>query len=828
MGALVRDVRYGLRMLTKNGGVTAVVVLSLALGIGANSTIFSVVNSLLFRPPAVDEPSRLQDVWLHNKTTSDLFGGYYPLSFPDFAYYRDHNLVYSGLAAAAGDGATVVWSRDGEGVAVQGFLVSANYFSVLGVKPLLGRGFLPQEDQAGAHPVAMVSQTFWRERLGGDLSALSKPLMLNGRACTVVGVVPATFHGVMIGSSPEVWFPMGMQQAVTPSLDFTSRSEYFLEVIGRLRPGVTPQQAQANLQVLSQQLAHSYPGTNKDLVAIAYPAALIPGPFRGFLGIITAALMAVVGLVLLIACANAANLLLAQACGRGREMAVRSALGASRWALVRQSLAESVLLGFLGGVAGVLLAAIAAPMLLRLEPPGIPIALEMPIDWRVLSFTLAVSVITGIVFGLAPALRASGLDLVSGLKDGTPGSGQTRSRLRSILVTAQVAVCLVLLIGAGLCLRSLVHAQSIDPGFDTNNALVASLNVETFGYNEARGRAFYKDLLDRAAVVPGVRAVSLADMLPLGTAERTEGLKIEGSSAPAPRPGQQRQQGQQELMVDAVFTAPGYFRAMGIPLLRGRDFAERDTKGAPAVAIINEVMAERYWPHQDPIGRRFTFGGYDPKNQQHYEVIGVVKAGKYRTLGEEPRPFIYQPYWQNYVPSVRLIVRTQGDNAAALSGLRRIVQELDPNLALYDVETMKQVMLLPLFPAHAAGLLLGVFGALALLLAMAGLYGVMSYLVAQRTHEVGIRMALGARAADVLKLIVGSGMRLTLVGVVIGLAGALAVTRLLSSLLYGIRPTDFATFAAVSLTLTVVAALASYIPARRAIKVDPVVALRHE
>ncbi|MGD0693794.1 MAG: ABC transporter permease [Terriglobia bacterium] len=826
MGALVRDLRYGLRMLTKNASVTAVVVISLALGIGANSTIFSVVNSLLFRPPAVDEPSRLQDIWLHNKTTSDLLGGYLTLNFPDFAYYRDHNSVYSGLAAAAGDGSAAVWSRNGEGVAVQGFLVSANYFSVLGVKPVLGRGFLPEEDEAGgAHPVAMVSQAFWRERLGGDLSALSKPLMLNGRAFTLVGVVPATFHGVMIGSSADVWFPMGMQQSVSPSLDLTSRNEYFLEVIGRLKPGVTAQQAQANLQVLSEQLAHSFPETNKDLVAITYPAALIPGPFRGFLSIITAALMAMVGLVLLIACANAANLLLAQACGRGREMAVRSALGASRWALVRQALAESVLLGFLGGVAGLLLAAVAAPLLLRLEPPGIPIALEMPIDWRVLSFTLAVSVITGIVFGLAPALRTSRLDLVSGLKDGTPGSGQTRSRLRSILVTAQVAVCLVLLIGAGLCLRSLANAQSIDPGFDTNNALVASLNVETSGYNEARGRAFYKDLLDRAAALPGVRAISLADMLPLGTAERTEGFKIEDSSAPSPRPGQQ---GQQELMVDAVCTAPGYFRAMGIPLLRGRDLTERDTKGAPAVAIINEVAAERFWPHQDPIGRRFTFGGDDPKSQQRYEVIGVVKAGKYRTLGEEPRPFIYQPYWQNYRPGVHLIVRTQGDTAAVLSGLRRTVQELDPNLALYDVETMKQIMLLPLFPAHAAGLLLGVFGALALLLAMAGLYGVMSYLVAQRTHEVGIRMALGARAADVLKLIVGSGMRLTLVGVAIGLGGALAVTRLLSSLLYGIRPTDFATFAGVSLTLTAVAALASYIPARRAIKVDPAVALRHD
>ena len=824
MGFLLRDMRYGLRMLRKHAGVTAVVVLSLALGIGANSTIFSVVNSLLFRPPAVSEPGRLQDIWLHNRTVSDLFGGYSPLNFPDFAYYRDHNSVYSGLAAAAGDGASVIWNRDGEGLAIQGFLVSANYFTVLGVKPIIGRSFLAEEDEAGgAHAVTMVSESFWRERLGGDASALSKPLMLNGRACTVVGVVPSSFHGVMVGSAPDVWFPMGMQQVVTPSLDLTSRNEYFLEAIGRLKPGVTPEQAQANLQVLSGQLARAYPEPDKNEVALAYPATLIPGPFRGFLSIITAALMAVVGLVLLIACANAANLLLAQAFGRGREMAVRSALGASRWALARQALTESALLGFLGGAAGLLLAVIAAPLLLRLKPPGIPLALEIPIDWRVVSFTLAASLATGILFGLAPAQRASRIDLLSRLKDGTTGSGQARSRLRSILVTGQVAVCLVLLIGAGLCLRSLVNAQSIDPGFDTNNALVASLNVETFGYNEARGRAFYQQLLDRVATVPSVRAVSLADMLPLGTAEHTEGFQIEGTGAPARRPGQPSP------FADVVYTTPGYFRAMGIPLLRGRDFTERDTKGAPAVAIINQAMADRYWPHRDPMGRRFTLGGGDdPKNRVTCEVIGVAKTGKYRTLGEAPRPFIYQPYWQNYVPDVRLIVRTRGDNEAVLSGLRRSVQGLDPDLALYDVNTLKQLMLLPLFPAHAAGLMLGVFGGLALLLAMAGLYGVMSYLVARRTHEVGIRMALGARAPDVLKLVVGSGLRLTLSGVTIGLAGAWAVTRLLSSLLYGIRPTDFVTFAGVAFALTAVAAVASYVPARRAIKVDPVVALRHD
>jgi predicted permease len=822
MNVFRQDAQYGLRMLAKNAGTTAVVVLSLALGIGANTAIFSVVNSLLFRPPAVEQPGRLVDVWLHDKKASGLLNGYYGLNFPDFAYYRDHNSVFSGLAADAGDGTTLIWSRDGQGEALQGLLVSANYFSVLGVKPQLGRTFLPEEDKPGvAQPVAMVSQAFWRERLGGDPSALSKPMMLNGHTYTVVGVVPASFHGVMIGSAPDVWVPMGMQPAVLPGADLTSRSSYWLEVYGRLKPGVTRPQAQANLLVLSGQLAHSYPNTNKDIEALAYPATLIPGPFRGFLSIITAALMAVVGLVLLIACANAANVLLAQASGRWREMAVRSALGATRWRLVRHSLTESVLLGCFGGVAGLLLAAIAAPLLLRLKPPGIPVSLEIPVDWRVLTFTLAVSVLTGVIFGLAPALRASRLDLVSSLKEGTSASGQGKSRLRSVLVTVQVSVCLVLLIGAGLCLRSLANAQSIDPGFDVNNALVASLDVEAFGYHEVRGRAFYKDLLDRVAALPGVRAVSLADMLPLGTANRTEGVTIEDS--PAPRPGEPGP------VVDDVFVAPGYFRAVGIPMLRGRDFTARDIKGAPRVVIINDAMAARFWPHQDPLGRHVIMGGQeDPGGRQASEVIGVVKTGKYRTLGEDPLPFMYKPYWQNYVPQVRLVVRTQADPASVIAGMRGAVQALDPNLAPYDVETLKQLMLLPLFPAHATGLLLGVFGGLALLLATMGLYGVISYVVAQRTREVGIRMALGARRTDVFKLVLGNGMKLTLTGVVIGLAGALAVTRLLGSLLYGIRPTDFVTFAGVSLFLAGIAFFASYIPARRATRVNPITALRHE
>lgn len=820
MENFLQDLRYAFRMLAKHPGATAVVVLSLALGIGANSAIFSLINALLFRPPAVSDPGRVADIWLHNTKATGFLDGFDPLSFPDFTYYRDHNSVFSGVSAVAGDGATVIWNRNGQGEALHGLLVSANYFSMLGVPLEAGRGFLPEEDEAGgAHAVALVSHSF-AQRLGGDKPALGATLMLNGRACSVVGVVPGSFHGVMLESAVDLWFPMGMQKTISPSFHLTSRDEGFLEAYSRLKPGVTWPQAQADLLVLSRQLAQSYPETEKDLEAIAYKAALIPGPFRGFLSIITAALMAVVGMVLLVACANAANLLLAQASARWREMAVRSALGAGRWRLLRQSLTESVLLGCLGGAAGLVLAAIAVPLLLRLKPPGLPIAFEAPLDWRVLGFTLAAGVLAGIVFGLAPALRGSRLDVVSRLKDTAAGGGDARSRLRSFLVTVQVAVCMVLLIGAGLCLRSLGNAQSIDPGFDTHNALVASLDVQTLGYDEAHGRVLYQSLLDRVSALPGVRSASLADMMPLGTAERTEGITIEGSKAAAARPGEPG------ISVDSVYVAPGYFRTMGIRLLRGRDFDAEDKKGAPGVVLINDVMARRFWPGHDPVGAQITSG--QGKDRETAEVIGVVKSGKYRTIGENPRPFMYRPFGQYWIPQMHLIVRTAGDTATVLNEMRRAVQEIDPHLALYDAETLQQLMLLPLFPAHAAGLLLGVFGSIALLLAMGGLYGVMSYLVAQRTHEVGIRMALGARAGDVVRLIVRNGLRLALAGVAIGLAGAFAVTRLLSSLLYGIRPTDFATFAAVAVALTSAACLASYVPARRATKVDPMIALRHE
>lgn len=825
METFINDARYAVRMVTKSPGFSIVIILLLALGIGANTAIFGVINALLLRPPDVDHAAQLVDVFEHDKTRGNGLDAFNPLTYPDYLYFRDHNSVFSGFTASGSPDLSVVWSRNSQGEAIHGQLVAANFFSVLSVKPELGRIFLPDEDgDAGTAPVVMVSHAFWQERLGADQRVVSRQIVLNGSSFTIVGVIPASFHGVTVGITPDVWAPINTYKTVYPSLDIESRNSYWLMATGRLKPGMTPDRAGAEMRVLSQQLASAYPDSNKTKDALVYSTSMIPGPYRGFVALIGTALLAVVSLVLVMACANAANMLLARASGRRREMAIRSALGASRWRLVRQTLAESVLLAGLGGIAGLALAGAVVPLLMRLKPASLPVSLDAPVDFRVMAFALAAAMLTGIAFGLAPALHSSRLDLVSQLKGGTPGGGRVKSRLRNTLVVAQVTVCLVLLIGAGLCLRSLANAQSIDPGFDLKNGLIASLNVQTFGYNQARGRVLYRNLLERAAALPGVQAVSLATPMPLGTSHRVEGFAIEGSAVQPSRPA-----GLPEVRVDTANAAPGYFRAMGIPILAGRDFSDLDTASSPHVVIINEAMAKRYWPGQNPIGRHLIQGdASDAKSRMLFEVVGVTKTGKYRTIGEDSLPFLYHPFWQNYAPSVSLIVRVEGDTGGVVAEMRDALRGLDPNLAIFDVQTVAQWMQLPMFPARATGLLLGVFGGLALLIASAGLYGVMAYVVSQRVREVGIRMALGASAQDVVRMIVLQGMRLTLAGVALGLAGAFAVTRLLRSLLYGVRPTDFATFAGVSLLLAGVALLASYIPARRAAKVDPIVALRYE
>jgi predicted permease len=811
MATLFQDLRYGLRLLAKNPAFALLIVLTLGLGIGVNTIIFDFVNALLLRPPAVQASSRLLELWQRNPKAPGL-EEYVPLTYPDYVYYRDRNQVFAGLLAFDGEMRPVSWSRGGEGQMVQGQLVSGNFFSVLGLAPALGRFFLPEEDQlAGGQPVVVLSRPFWKIQFADDPAVLGKTLVLNGTSFTVVGVAPASFTGIVIGNEPDFWAPLSTTTQFTRDNSFlTSEGSFWLFGIGRLKPGVSPSQAQANLKILSGSIQQSYPQNHKDLEAATFRVTLVPEPFRGYVAAFTGLLMVVVGLVLMIACANAANLLLAQATGRRREMAIRAALGAGRVRLLRQMLIESSIVAVLGGSVAVLLTKWATPALLALKPPSLPIRLEVHLDWRVLTFTFATSIATAILFGLAPALRTSRTDASLALKEEGLIGGLRSSRLRSALVVAQIAVCLVLLISAGLCLRSLINAKSLDPGFDTRHVALAVLDPGSLGYSEVKGRIYYQQLLSRVEALPGVSSASLASHLPLTTGNWTQEITIEGHKS---SPGS-------ELSMPLMTVGPQFFATMGIPLERGREFTEQDSSPTPSVVIINTSMAAQFWPGQDPIGRHFKV------IEQDVEIIGVAKTGKYRTLGEDPQPFMYLPI--GYRSRTTLVVRTAGDPRSLLPALRHELQALDPNVVPFDLETIQEYMALPMFPARSTALLLGAFGLLALVLAVAGLYGVMSCAVSQRTREMGVRMALGAADRDLLKLVVGHGLRLTLVGLACGLLGAFALTRVLASLLYGIRPTDPFTFVIMPLLLALVTTLASYIPARRATKVDPMAALRYQ
>ena len=811
---IFQDLRYSVRTFVKNRAFTAVAVLSLALGIGANTTIFSFVNGLLLKPPSVTEPDRLVEIWEHNVTRGTGIGSNMQLSYPDYEYFRDHNRAFSEVTAFTGETVSVVWNRDGEGETLHGAMVAGNFFSVLGVRPALGRGFLPEEDRAGSEaPVVVLSHAMWNQRLGADPAILGKVLTLNGRGFTVVGVAPASFTGLMAGFAADLWTPVAMHDAISPGLDLAERHQHWIIGVGKLREGTTRAQAAADLAILGQQLATTFPDVNRNLAPSPMAVALIPSPFRGIVGGASGVLMFVVALVLLIACANVANLLLAKAAGRRREIAIRFALGANRRRVIQQMLTESVVIAAVAGSLGLLLSLWAAPLLLSMKPASLPILLNVSPDVRVLAFTFLASVVTGVAFGLAPALQQSRINQVESLKEGSLQAGASRSRLRSGLVIAQVTACVVLLVGASLCIRSLMNARSIDPGFEVKGGVTAALSVQPFGYDEARGRVFYSRLLERVRSIPGVRSASLADHLPLGQMMRMAGVRIPGA-------------GTQPVGIELAIVGPGYFDAMGTPLVRGRDFRAEDDENAPAVVVINEQMAERYWPGQDAVGQFVTLVGRENSGTRA-QIVGIARNGRYQSLGENPKPYFYRPFFQEYTPNAQLVVRA-GDEAQVLRPLREAVRELDSRMALVGLETLEQHMQLPLFPARAAGLLLGMFGALALLLALVGLYGVISYSVSQRAREIGVRVALGARRADVVRLVLSQGLRLTAIGLGLGFAGALLVSRVLSSVLYGVSPTDPVAFGAVALVLTLVALVASYIPARWATRVDPMQALRSE
>jgi predicted permease len=830
-----QDVRYGFRVLRASPGFAAVAVLSLALGIGANTSIFSVVNAALLRPLPVTQPDQLVFVFNGSRTSP-----YSTSSYPDYVDYRDKNEVFSDLLTYSS--ITMSARADDQTDLISGSIVSGNFFDALGVRAALGRTFLPEEDATpNTHPVAVISHGMWERRFGGDPKIIGQQLTLNGHAFTIVGVAPRGFNGPEVLENNDIYLPTMMQALVRPPRGGFSgdmnpdllarRGARWMRMIGRLKPGVGIEQAQAAMTTIADGLAQAYPEDNRNTIATLFPVNKVdPQAYTQLLSV-AALLLAVVAIVLLIACANVANLLLARASARRKEIAIRLAMGASRSRLVRQLLTESLLLSLGGGVVGLLFALWTIDLLKSATPPdGIfSFTLDYKLDGRVLAFTFLLSLATGVIFGLAPALQASRPDLVPALKDEASAAAQGRRRLslRSALVVAQVALSLVLLIGAGLFLRSLNNAQSIDPGFNADKILDAQLNINLLRYTKAQGREFYRQVIERIEALPGVESASLARVVPMSGSGRTSSFLIQG------QPGLDnvsRSEGtgpdvDNQYTVNTNVIGLKYFSTMGIPLLRGRDFTGQDNEGAPLAAIVNEAFARRYFDDEEALGKRLSFRG---AQGPWAEIVGVARDIKYRTLGETPRASVYVPLLQNHETGMALHVRTIGDPVSVAGAVRREVQALDQNLPVTNLQPMSAVLGSSLFAARMGAVLLAIFGLLALLLAAVGLYGVMSYTVARRTREIGIRMALGAQTGNVLRLVLKEGMVLVGGGVAAGLIAAAAVTRLLASFLYGVSPLDAATFAAIPLVLALAALLATYLPARRAAKVDPMIALRYE
>ena len=807
MNTLLQDLKYGLRMLARSPGFTVVAVLTLALGIGANTAIFSVVNIVLLRPLPYRDADKLVTVWGYNRARGFNTDQVSPL---DFADWRSQNRVFEGMAASTE--ATYTLTGIGEPALIIAYSFSADYFHVLGVAPLVGRTFLPEEEKPGKNHVAVLSYSLWQSRFGRDRDLAGKSITLDGAPYTVVGIMPPGFE---YPPSTQLWTPL------TPLPEAANDRAYrYLRVMARLKPGVTLQQAQLEMNTIARRLASAYPKTNKDEDAtnIITLQQMISGDIRPALLV----LLCAVGFVLLIACANVANLLLARAARRQKEVAVRAALGASRSRLVRQFLTESVLLGLAGGAFGLALASWCMGALVAMFPPtifnlSIPHVEKISIDGWVLSFAVAVSLLTGVIFGLVPALQAGRADMNESLKEsGRRLAGSVPSRrFRGSLVIAEVALSSILLTAAGLALKSFVHLLGGDPGFNPEHVLTLRVLLPQYKYKtDAQQIAFSNRALDQIRSLPGVQAAGTVTFLPLSGWWGGRTVSLEGSSTP---------EDQRPMAVWSSVT-PGYFPALGIPLLKGRFLTDRDDQGAPQVAIISKTLARQLTPNVDPVGERINVQGV----KGVVEVVGVVDDVHQRGMTSQMTSEIYLPFSQAPMWIICFAVRTASDPAGLAKAVQRAIWAVDKDQSIGYVMPMDQLASESLAPQRVVTLLLGVFAGVALILAAVGIYGVIAYSAGQRTHEIGIRMALGARRADLLRLVVGQGMLLTLVGVGAGLIAAFGLTRLMSSMLYGVRPTDLATFAVVSLVLAGVAMLASYIPARRAATVDPMVALRYE
>jgi putative ABC transport system permease protein len=809
-----QDLRYGMRMLAKRPGFTLIAVLTLAIGIGANTAIFSVVSALLLRPPAgITQPEGLVLV------TWDQIG--LGPSYPDYVDFRDRNTSLAGLATF---GPTAIHlSEHDEPERLSGAYVSGNYFEVLGMRAAMGRVLLQHDDgPAGSDPVTVISASLWRRAFNSDPNVVGKTVRLNGYPFTITGVASPHFTGVETGRSTDIWMPISMAGVIDPTLTKASSNRTargWLRAFGRLKPNFTLDQARTDLKSVARSLETTFPETNKG-VGIDLIPSLGLGPSdrtdaRKFAGMLTA----VAGLILLLACANVANLLLARGQARSREIGIRLAIGASRRRLIRQLLTESLLLATLGGVAGIFLAIWLSQPLSNFVSfgRGHSPTLNLTPDRSVLGFALIVAVASGLLFGLIPALQAARTELTPVLKETARGSRRKgRMKINGLLVAGQIAVSLVVLVAAGLIVRTLQNAQAVQPGFKAEEVVTASLDVGKQGYSEERGREFYRQVIERAEALPGVRSASLAHSVPLaGTTWNTRVRAEDQPHDAAPVP------------VDYNVVTPRFFATLEIPFISGRDFSEADGPHAPGVVILNETLARRLFPGENPLGKRvvrFIAG----KPTFYLELVGIVRDAKYRSLTEPPIPQMYLPSSQQYRSLMTLHVRTNGNSEEILAAVRREVKALDPNLPVFNSRVLVEQLRASLSPQRSAVVLIGVLGLLALVLASIGLYGVMSYTVSQEAREIGVRIALGAERKDVLKLVLKRGMTLALTGVGIGSIASLALTRLIESLLFEVSATDPLTFCGVALILTFTALVACSIPALRATRVDPLIALRTE